>query len=229
MSGWASHTSSRCSTAPVAASPASFQPSNAATRIGLVSSGQSCPSKAAHASTLRPVVAASGDRHGARKRADASVTLTAWPTFPGLALLDALAERVVVADGAMGTMLQARRPEAGRLRGSRGLQRDPQRHPAGRRPRAFTTPTSQAGSDAVETNTFGANWANLAEYDIVDRIHELARAGAALAREVADDFSTPDRPRWVLGSVGPGTKLPTLGHVQYSTAARRLPGAGRRA
>jgi 5-methyltetrahydrofolate--homocysteine methyltransferase len=71
------------------------------------------------------------------------------------------------------------------------------------------------GVDCVETNTFGANWANLGEYGIADRIGELAEAGARLAREVADGWSTPDRPRWVLGSVGPGTKLPSLGHVRF--------------
>jgi len=74
----------------------------------------------------------------------------------------------------------------------------------------------EAGSDAVETNTFGANWANLAEYDIPERIRELAEAGARIARQSADAFSTPDKPRFVLGSVGPGTKLPTLGHVHSS-------------
>jgi len=73
-----------------------------------------------------------------------------------------------------------------------------------------------AGADAVETNTFGANWANLAEYDIPDRIRELALHGARIARDVADRFSTPERPRFVLGSIGPGTKLPTLGHVHFS-------------
>src|SRR5256884_311754 len=71
----------------------------------------------------------------------------------------------------------------------------------------------EAGTDAVETNTFGANLANLAEYDIPERIFELAEAGARLAREVADEYSVAGRPRFVLGSVGPGTKLPTLGHV----------------
>src|SRR4051794_40620515 len=74
-----------------------------------------------------------------------------------------------------------------------------------------------AGADAVETNTFGANLPNLAEYGIADRIYEFSVAGARLAREVADGWSTPDRPRWVLGSVGPGTKLPTLGHAPYAT------------
>lgn len=73
-----------------------------------------------------------------------------------------------------------------------------------------------AGADAVETNTFGANWANLAEYDIEDRIHELSISGARIAREVADRYSTPQRPRFVVGSMGPGTKLPTLGHVRFA-------------
>ena len=73
-----------------------------------------------------------------------------------------------------------------------------------------------AGADAIETNTFGANFANLAEYDIEDRIYELSESGARLAREVADEFATADRPRFVLGSVGPGTKLPTLGHAPFT-------------
>jgi 5-methyltetrahydrofolate--homocysteine methyltransferase len=71
------------------------------------------------------------------------------------------------------------------------------------------------GTDCVGTNTFGANLANLGEYGIADRIYELARAGAAIARESADAFSTAEQPRFVLGSVGPGTKLPTLGHVRF--------------
>ncbi|MTD13942.1 methionine synthase [Nakamurella sp. YIM 132087] len=73
----------------------------------------------------------------------------------------------------------------------------------------------EVGVDAIETNTFGANLANLAEYDIPERIFELSLAGAQLARAEADEFSTPDQPRFVLGSVGPGTKLPSLGHATY--------------
>ena len=72
-----------------------------------------------------------------------------------------------------------------------------------------------AGSDCVETNTFGANLSALAEYDIPERIHELAEAGARVARQVADEVATEDRPRWVLGSVGPGTKLPSLGQIGF--------------
>jgi 5-methyltetrahydrofolate--homocysteine methyltransferase len=72
-----------------------------------------------------------------------------------------------------------------------------------------------AGVDAIETNTFGANWANLAEYGIEDRIYELAFAGGKIAREAADAASTKEKPRFVLGSLGPGTKLPSLGHTSY--------------
>jgi 5-methyltetrahydrofolate--homocysteine methyltransferase len=71
------------------------------------------------------------------------------------------------------------------------------------------------GVDAIETNTFGANWANLAEYGIEDRIYELAFAGGKIAREAADAASTKEKPRFVLGSLGPGTKLPSLGHTTY--------------
>src|SRR5690606_13091374 len=62
-----------------------------------------------------------------------------------------------------------------------------------------------AGADCVETNTFGANLGNLGEYGIEQRIEELSLAGAQIAREVADRWSTPQRPRFVLGSMGPGT------------------------
>ena len=132
------------------------------------------------------------------------------------ALREALATRVVVADGAMGTMLQAQDPS----------MEDFQDHEGCNEILNVTRPDIvrtvheayfDAGVDAVETNTFGANLANLAEYGIESRIEELAEAGARIAREVADDRSTADQPRWVIGSIGPGTKLPTLGHVPYAT------------
>jgi len=74
----------------------------------------------------------------------------------------------------------------------------------------------EAGVDCVTTNTFGANLGNLGEYGLQDRIGELSEAGARIAREAADAWASPERPRWVLGSVGPGTKLPTLGHVRFA-------------
>ena len=137
-------------------------------------------------------------------------------TPPDSSLLRALGERVVVADGAMGTMLQEHDLGLDDFEGHEGCNEILNVT----RPdivRGIHDAYFTAGADAVETNTFGANWANLGEYGITERIHELARAGAALAKEVAADHSTPDRPRWVLGSVGPGTKLPTLGHVPYAT------------
>src|SRR3954462_2534269 len=130
-------------------------------------------------------------------------------------LLAALRERVVVADGAMGTMLQAHDLHLDDFQGHEGCNEILNVT----RPdvvRSVHDAYFEVGSDAVETNTFGANYANLAEYDITDRIYELAHAGAVIARESADAWSTPDHPRWVLGSVGPGTKLPTLGHAPYS-------------
>lgn len=127
----------------------------------------------------------------------------------------ALAERTVIADGAMGTMLQAANPTLEDFQGLEGCNEILNVS----RPdivRAVHREYLDVGVDAIETNTFGANFANLAEYGIEDRIYELALAGAKLAREVADEYSTPTKPRFVLGSLGPGTKLPTLGHTTYS-------------
>ncbi len=130
-------------------------------------------------------------------------------------LRTALATRVVVADGAMGTMLQAQDPTLDDFQGHEGCNEILNVS----RPdivRAVHEAYFSVGVDCVETNTFGANLANLAEYDIADRIFELSEAGARIAREVADGYSTADRPRWVLGSIGPGTKLPSLGHTTYA-------------
>ncbi len=130
-------------------------------------------------------------------------------------LFDVLARRVLVADGAMGTMLQSAPLSLDDFAGLEGCNEILNVT----RPdvvRAVHRGYLEAGADAVESNTFGANLANLAEYGIADRIRELAETGAALAREVADEFAQPDRPRFVLGSVGPGTKLPTLGHIGFA-------------
>ena len=74
----------------------------------------------------------------------------------------------------------------------------------------------QVGCDVVETNTFGAFGVPLGEYGIAGRAYELARAGAEIAVRVARDHSTSDRPRWVAGSIGPGTRFPTLGQIRYA-------------
>ncbi|MCN9240915.1 methionine synthase [Streptomyces sp. RY43-2] len=133
------------------------------------------------------------------------------------ALREALATRVVVADGAMGTMLQAEEPTLEDFQDLEGCNEILNVT----RPdivRSVHAAYYSVGVDCVETNTFGANHAALAEYEIADRVHELSEAGARLAREVADEFTArDDRQRWVLGSMGPGTKLPTLGHIPYTT------------
>jgi 5-methyltetrahydrofolate--homocysteine methyltransferase len=125
-----------------------------------------------------------------------------------------LAAGTVIADGAMGTMLQAADPSLEDFQGLEGCNEILNVT----RPdlvRSVHDKYLEVGVDAIETNTFGANWANLAEYDIEDRIYELAFAGGKIAREAADAASTPDHPRFVLGSLGPGTKLPSLGHTTY--------------
>ncbi|PCG83385.1 methionine synthase [Streptomyces sp. WZ.A104] len=133
------------------------------------------------------------------------------------ALREALATRVVVADGAMGTMLQAQDPTLEDFENLEGCNEILNIT----RPdivRSVHEEYFAVGVDCVETNTFGTNYAALAEYDIPERVYELAEAGARIAREVADEFTaSTGQQRWVLGSMGPGTKLPTLGHAPYIT------------
>ncbi|MGW6027334.1 methionine synthase [Streptomyces sp. NPDC055099] len=132
------------------------------------------------------------------------------------AFREALATRVVVADGAMGTMLQAQDPtldDFQQLEGCNEILNVT-------RPdivRSVHEEYFAVGVDCVETNTFGTNFAALSEYDITERNFELSEAGARIAREVADEFTaSTGQQRWVLGSMGPGTKLPTLGHAPYT-------------
>jgi 5-methyltetrahydrofolate--homocysteine methyltransferase len=129
-------------------------------------------------------------------------------------LRTALTERVVVADGAMGTMLQASDATIDDFAGHEGCNEILNVT----RPDIVTgihEAYLEAGADCVTTNSFGANLGNLGEYGIADRIAELSEASARLARAAADRWATPGRPRWVLGSIGPGTKLPTLGHTTF--------------
>jgi 5-methyltetrahydrofolate--homocysteine methyltransferase len=130
-------------------------------------------------------------------------------------LLTTLRERVVVADGAMGTMLQAQDLTLDDFEGHEGCNEVLNLT----RPdvvRAVHDAYFEVGVDAVETNTFGSNWAALGEYGLTDRIGATALAAARVAREAADAWAADGRPRWVIGSVGPGTKLPTLGHAPYA-------------
>ncbi|MEU7379370.1 methionine synthase [Streptomyces sp. NPDC042207] len=132
------------------------------------------------------------------------------------ALREALATRVVVADGAMGTMLQAQEPSMEDFQQLEGCNEVLNVT----RPdivRSVHSAYFEVGVDCVETNTFGANLTALGEYDIAERVAELSEAGARIAREAADAYTAVDgRPRWVLGSMGPGTKLPTLGHTTFA-------------
>ena len=131
-------------------------------------------------------------------------------------LLDELSQRVIVADGAMGTMLQDAGPTLDdflQLEGCNEILNDT-------RPdivESIHDAYFEVGVDCVETNTFGANWSNLSDYGIDERIEELSQKGAEIARKSAEKFEAQDgRMRWVLGSMGPGTKLPSLGHTDYT-------------
>ena len=75
------------------------------------------------------------------------------------------------------------------------------------------------GCDVVETDTFGATRVVLAEYDLQDKVHEINFVAAKLAREVAASFSSNGRQRFVAGSIGPTTKLPSLGHISFDDMA----------
>src|SRR5918996_3111430 len=131
--------------------------------------------------------------------------------------LDILRERVVVFDGATGTNLQARDlgPEdfgGATLEGCNEILAVTRPQVLADLHRSFF----DVGVDAVETDTFGAFPVVLAEYGIADRTVEINRAAASIAKEVASGYSTPDRPRWVVGSIGPGTKLPSLGAIGFA-------------
>jgi len=130
--------------------------------------------------------------------------------------LDLLKEKVIVFDGAMGTYLQ-----------SLDLSIDEWGGPAFEncsenllytRPdaiRAVHTAFLDVGCDVIETNSFGGSEIVLAEFGIAEKTYDVNFRAAELAKGIASDYSTPDKPRFVAGSIGPGTKLPTLGHIKY--------------
>src|SRR3954468_10210256 len=130
--------------------------------------------------------------------------------------LESLHERVLVFDGATGTNLQLAGLTADdfggpELEGCNELLNVTRPDVIANLHDSFFA----VGCDAVETNTFGAFSTVLVEYAIPERAFELARAGAAIAREVASGYATDGRPRFVIGSVGPGTKLPSLGAIGF--------------
>jgi len=149
-----------------------------------------------------------------------------------MALRSLARQKVVCFDGAMGTSLQRLGLTADDFAGKEGCNELLVRT----RPEVVAAVHAsflEAGADVVETNSFGALPTVLAEYGLADDAFDLARRAATLAREVADGFATPAAPRLVAGSMGGGTKLPTLGHIRfrdlaagYTTLARGLIAGG---
>jgi 5-methyltetrahydrofolate--homocysteine methyltransferase len=130
--------------------------------------------------------------------------------------LDHLRDRVLLCDGGMGSLVQAM---------DLSLEEDFQGQENCTeilnltRPdviRAIHARYFDAGADCVETNTFGGSTLTLAEFGLQDQAHEINKRAAEIAREAANQYAD-GKQRFVLGSVGPGTKLPSLGHVDYDT------------
>ncbi len=131
-------------------------------------------------------------------------------------ILETIKKRPLIIDGAMGTQLQQRDDDIPKeaWEGNEGCNeilnvtaKDVMRDIY----KAYAT----AGADLITTNTFGSfSWV-LDEYDIGERAYELSYEGALRVKEICEEFSTPEHPRFVLGSIGPGTKLPSLGHITY--------------
>ena len=132
--------------------------------------------------------------------------------------LSELKRRVLVYDGAMGTNLQKHNLTAEDFWGKEGCNE----LLVLSRPdviRQVHASFLEAGCDVIETDSFGSTSIVLAEYDLEDRTRELNLAAARLARELADEYSTLEKPRFVAGSIGPTTKLPSLGHIGYDAMA----------
>src|ERR1700685_4110031 len=128
--------------------------------------------------------------------------------------LKAVQERVVIYDGAMGTSIQARNPSVDDFWGKEGCNE----LLVLSRPdiiKDIHADFLKVGCDVVETDTFGATRVVLAEYDLQDKTAEINIAAAKIDKEVAQPLSTPARPRFVAGSIGPTTKLPSLGHIKF--------------
>jgi 5-methyltetrahydrofolate--homocysteine methyltransferase len=127
-------------------------------------------------------------------------------------ILRVLRERVLVFDGAMGTQIQSANLTLDDFAGQEGCNEIL----VETRPEVIAAIHERyfaAGADVVETNSFGGQPYVLGEYDMAHRSFELNSMAAQVARKVADRFSTSERPRFVAGSMGPGTKLVTLGHI----------------
>lgn len=125
---------------------------------------------------------------------------------------------VIVFDGAMGTNLQVQNLTPEDFGGAK--YEGCNEYLVHTKPSAVETVHRgflEAGADVIETDTFGGTSVVLAEYDLADQAYYLNKTAAELAKRVANEYSTPEKPRFVAGSMGPGTKLPTLGHIDYDT------------
>jgi 5-methyltetrahydrofolate--homocysteine methyltransferase len=132
-------------------------------------------------------------------------------------LLDTAKERIVVFDGAMGTNLQVQNLTLDDFGGP--LFEGCNENLLVTRPDAVEKVHAgflDVGCDVIETNSFNGTPVDFAEYDIADKAYEMNVLAARLAKRVASDYSTKDKPRWVAGSMGPGRKLPTLGHISFA-------------
>src|ERR1700745_1405601 len=132
--------------------------------------------------------------------------------------LQIVRERVVVYDGAMGTNIQLRNPSLDDYWGKENCSEVLVLS----RPdiiKDIHAAFFSVGCDIVETNTFGGTKVVLGEFELGDRVREINVAAARLAREVASQFSTKDKPRFVAGSMGPTPKLPSLGHIGFDEMA----------
>lgn len=145
-------------------------------------------------------------------------------------LTAALRQRIVVIDGAMGTAIQRDRPDEEGYRGDRFTEW-PTALQGNNDLLTLTQPQIiegihreylEAGADILETNTFNANAISLSDYDMADLSYELNYAGAALARKAADEYSTPDRPRYVAGAIGPTTRTASISPDVNDPGARNV-------
>ncbi len=146
------------------------------------------------------------------------------------ALTATLRGRIMVIDGAMGTAIQRDRPDEAGYRGERFIEW-PTALQGNNDLLTLTQPQIiegihreylEAGADILETNTFNSNAISLADYDMGELAYELNYAGAALARTVCDEFSTPDRPRYVAGAIGPTTRTASISPDVNDPGARNV-------
>ncbi|WGV27961.1 methionine synthase [Halotia branconii] len=139
-------------------------------------------------------------------------------THPFLERLRSPERPVIVFDGAMGTNLQTQNLTAEDFGGAQ--YEGCNEYLVHTKPEAIAKVHRDflaVGADVIETDTFGATSIVLAEYDLADQAYYLSKTAAELAKRVAAEFSTPEKPRFVAGSMGPTTKLPTLGHIDFDT------------